>query len=118
MNPATATRQEIRDFVKANSEELLRHIELGGNPHQKSLDQKDLLDAELSSLTDEERSRFNAIYLEEMNANSYGMLDSAAKMNQQALEANIKHAQGEYSTMSWVAAFIILLITAIVFIKH
>lgn len=114
MNPATATRQEIRDFVKANSEEVAGYAQQGGNPQHKVLDQKDRLEARLADVTDEERARFYLIYSEELQANSHALLEDS----QRALQADLKRVHGGYSTTSWVVAFIILLVTAIVFIKH
>lgn len=84
MNYATATRAEIRELVRINSEELLEFAKSGGNAHQKQLDQADLIDEEVARLAEDERERFYKIYVEEMNAKSQETLEKASRMNEQA----------------------------------
>jgi DNA-directed RNA polymerase specialized sigma24 family protein len=113
MNPATATRQEIRQFVEGESAELRKFAEQGGNPHQMSLDQKDRLEANLAHLTDEEREKFYAIYIEEMNANTAQVMADTQKMNQQAFEIEMNRAQGQQSGYLWATVIIAMAITAL-----
>lgn len=68
MNPATATRLEIREFVRLRDEEMRRIISSGGNSNHFLIDQKESLEAMLSDLSYEQRSKFMDIYVEELEA--------------------------------------------------
>ncbi|RXT72245.1 hypothetical protein B1F77_26870 [Pseudomonas syringae] len=68
MNPATASRSEIREYVRIDGEALAAFGRAGGNIHQMALDQQDVVEGLLDGLSSEQRNRFNKIYLEEVNA--------------------------------------------------
>ncbi|WP_163021231.1 hypothetical protein [Pseudomonas viridiflava] len=68
MDPATASRAEIREYVRVNGEALLAFAQQGGNVYQLSLDQQDAMDALIANLSEDEKIRFLNIYTEEMNA--------------------------------------------------
>lgn len=110
MNHATATRAEIREFVRINSQEMLEFARTGGNAHQKSLDQKDLLEEQLAPLTQEQRDRFYAIYAEELNANSEQLLANAQKTNDQA--ALIESGDKSFGTIIIIGCIVVAVIAA------
>lgn len=68
MDPAIATRAEIRDYVRVKGEILLAFAQEGGNVHQKSLDQQDEVNELIAHLSDDEKVRFLNIYTEEVHA--------------------------------------------------
>lgn len=70
MDPAIATRSEIREYVRIKGEILLEFAQQGGNVHQKALDQQDEVTDMISHLSDEEKVRFLNIYTEEVQARS------------------------------------------------
>lgn len=70
MDPAIATRPEIREYVRIKGEILLEFAQQGGNVHQKALDQQDEVTDMISHLSDEEKVRFLNIYTEEVLARS------------------------------------------------
>ncbi|WP_288076746.1 hypothetical protein [Pseudomonas sp.] len=108
MNPATATRAEIREFVRKKNQELVDFSKAGGNPHQKSLDQKDLLEEQLAPLTDEQRDRFYRIYAEELNANNEQMLSDAQKADRQA--AMIEAGDGGFGRVILLGFVVVVVI--------
>lgn len=65
MNPATASRPEIREFVRAQEEEKARVVATGGNAVQVDLDQSDALHELIKDLDNEQKHRFFDIYTEE-----------------------------------------------------
>ncbi|NQD57477.1 hypothetical protein HP546_19250, partial [Pseudomonas sp. CM25] len=65
MNPATATRQEIRQFVLEREQARLAIAKVGGSIQHAELDQQDELGELLKDLSFEEKERFLNIYTEE-----------------------------------------------------
>ncbi|MND94067.1 hypothetical protein D3C76_103650 [compost metagenome] len=80
MDPAIATRAEIRDYVRTKGEILLAFAQEGGNVHQKSLDQQDEVTALIADLSDEEKVRFLNIYTEEVNARAAQLEQDSNKL--------------------------------------
>lgn len=113
MNHATATRAEIREFVRINAEELLEFSRAGGNAHQKSLDQKDLLEEQLAPLTDEQRDRFYTIYAEEMEANTQHALYKLNNPPVETVDLNPQPSTVEIGSQS-ISGILILVVAAVV----
>ncbi len=116
MNPATATRAEIREFVRLNSEEILEFASTGGNPHQKSLDQKDLLEERLSSLTDEQRDRFYSIYAEELHASNEHALHKLKSAPSETVDISPQDSKVEIGTQSWGGILILVAVVVAAFL--
>lgn len=68
MNPATASRPEIREFVSAQEQEKAKALATGGNAEQVDLDQSDALHELIKDLGNEQKHRFLGIYTEEKSA--------------------------------------------------
>lgn len=70
MNPATATRSEIRAFVVEREQKLLAIRKAGCNAVHAEIHQLDELDELLKDLSPEEKERFLRIHTEEAIARS------------------------------------------------
>lgn len=77
MNPATATRAEIRDFVRMNCEAVIAAASSGESYDRVILDQRDQREAILAGMTKEQAGRFMAVHAEESEIASKIMLDKA-----------------------------------------
>lgn len=86
MNPATASRSEIREYVRIDGEALAAFGRAGGNIHQMVLDQQDVVEGLLDGLSGEQRNRFNKIYLEEVNATTAKLREDLIKIENPPLE--------------------------------
>ncbi|WP_122544372.1 hypothetical protein [Pseudomonas viridiflava] len=86
MNPATASRSEIREYVRIDGEALAVFGRSGGNIHQMILDQQDVVEGLLEGLSGEQRGRFNRIYLEEVNASTAKLREDLIKTGNPQLE--------------------------------
>jgi len=80
MDPAIATRAEIRDYVRIKGEILLEFAQEGGNVHQKALDQQDEVTDLIAHLSDDEKVRFLNIYTEEVNARASQLEQDSNKL--------------------------------------
>ena len=61
-------RASIRQLAEKEAEELLKIAREGGNVYQKSLDQKDEIEAFVNTLSPDDQARFHSIYTEEVDA--------------------------------------------------
>jgi hypothetical protein len=61
-------RKTVRALAEANSLELRNIALAGGNPYQKSLDQKDKINALVASMSEDDAVSFLNMYTEELNA--------------------------------------------------
>ncbi|MCA5970175.1 hypothetical protein KBY08_00405 [Pseudomonas sp. P135] len=86
MNPATASRSEIREYVRIDGEALAAFGRAGGNIHQMILDQQDVVEGLLEGLSIEQRDRFNKIYTEEVNASTAKLREDISKIESPQLE--------------------------------
>uniref|UniRef100_A0AAU6W3X3 Uncharacterized protein n=1 Tax=Pseudomonas phage Cruim01 TaxID=3138528 RepID=A0AAU6W3X3_9VIRU len=86
MNPATASRSEIREYVRIDGEALAAFGRAGGNIHHMILDQQDLVDGLLEGLSIDQRSRFNKIYTEEVNASTARLREDISKIENPQLD--------------------------------
>lgn len=113
MDPALATRSEIREYVRVNGAELLSVAQSGGNVYQKSLDQQDEVDELIGHLDDDVKLRFLNIYTEELNART-------AQLNQDTsviLENAAKAEQSSQNIGGIIALVIFLALALFIIIK-
>ncbi|MEE4662770.1 hypothetical protein V2L09_02410 [Pseudomonas alliivorans] len=117
MNPATASRSEIREYVRIDGEALAAFGRAGGNIHQMILDQQDVVDGLLEGLSIEQRNRFNKIYTEEVNASTAKLREDISKIESPQLETvdiNPQPSTVEIEPTSSKGIFVILGLVAVV----
>lgn len=88
----TLDRQAVRRYVNKDSEELLAAAARGENIHQIALDQQDRFNEQLKNLPPDESLALQAMYTEELNANTLHMSAEADRLNRQADDLNQKAA--------------------------
>ncbi|WP_314384948.1 hypothetical protein [Pseudomonas brenneri] len=113
MDPALATRSEIREYVRVNGVELLSVAQSGGNVYQKSLDQQDELDELIGHLDDDAKLRFLNIYTEELNART-AQLDQDTNV---ILESAVKAEKSSQEIGGIIAGVIFLALALFIIIK-
>ncbi|WP_156510864.1 hypothetical protein [Pseudomonas sp. p21] len=88
----TLDRQAVRRYVKTDSDELLAAAARGENIHQIALDQQDRFNEQLKNLPPDEALALQAMYAEELNANTLHMSAEADRLNRQADDLNQRAA--------------------------
>ncbi|WP_440061473.1 hypothetical protein ACTAB0_11485 [Pseudomonas syringae] len=113
MDPATASRADIREYVRVNGEALLAFAQQGGNVYQLSLDQQDEMDALIANLSEEGKIRFLNLYTEEMNARTSKVNHETAEL----VSATAKSEVADSQIGSALAAIALLILFIIVISK-
>lgn len=118
MNPATATRLEIREYVIARELEGRQVAQSGGNLNHLKIDQSEAFEAMFAGVTYEQRSRFMEIYLEEIDAHldhleRHPPAPPPPKPNPelQTLEKQI------HSNLIWLAVSVVVIIVGVVLLR-
>lgn len=119
MNPATATRQEVREYVIARELEGRQVAQSGGNLNHLKIDQAEQFEAMFAGVTYEERSRFMELYLEEIEAHldhleRHPPVQPPAKPNPelQALEKQIN------LNLIWLIVALVVIIVGVVLLRR
>lgn len=76
-------RRSIRKLVEKQSAELRSISEVGGNFHQRHLDQQDQIDEYIATLNQEERLKFLTIYAQETEAQNKATADKIEELRRQ-----------------------------------
>jgi hypothetical protein len=100
-------RKAVRALAEMHSAELRAVAEAGGNPHQKSLDQKDQIYEFIETLSIEEKTAFLNMYSEEAEACTKQMVDGTHVALAKA-EAESNSAQAVVGIIGLVVLLVIL----------
>lgn len=111
MDPANATRAEIREYVRMKGEVLEAYGLDGGNVHQKALDQQDEVDDLISHLPDDQKLRFLNIYTEEIRARTSQLQQQASQIEMATAQAEVdqRHLGSVISGGVAIAIFVVIL---------
>lgn len=110
MDPAKATRAEIREYVRVKGEILLAFAQDGGNAHQKALDQQDEVNDLIDHLSDEEKIRFLNIYTEEVTARSSQLQQDTSNLLAAAASAEAENQKIGSAIAGVIFVAVVLLI--------
>lgn len=105
MNPATATRQEIRQFVLEREQARLAIVKAGGSIEHAEIDQHDELCELLKDLSFEEKERFLNIHTEEGIARIHINAKADAEKNLR----KVKNENDLHAKHAWVVAFLVVI---------
>lgn len=110
MEARKVDRLAVRELVRKHVDELHVCARAGGNPHQKALDQRDLVAEMVAGLSVEDQGSFYRVYAEEMDA-------STAQVESGARHSQLRTAQGEEeSEMMWKAVGVIFIAAIAIFL--
>ncbi|WP_313740463.1 hypothetical protein [Pseudomonas sp.] len=109
MNPATATRPEIREFVRERYERRAAIEKAGGNARHAEIDQQDELAALVAGLADDQRDRFLCMYTEEASAH----MSAAIQAESEKFIADMRKEREGHKAVAWalIAIVAVLVIT-------
>lgn len=107
-------RMAVRSYVEKDCAALRECAEKGGNVHQLSLDQQDILDGHLANLSDEEKVAFLDVYTQEMNAMNAHMVSETDRLNIQTEQTLAKIESDRGAAEAFGKGIGVLIIFAIV----
>lgn len=111
----TIDRSSVRALVASEGEYLAAVAATGGNVHQVALDRQDEISKFATGLPAEDIGNFYALYNEEIAAAARASSDRVLANSAAETAKLVQRAQdaGNFSTWVSIAAFFIILITAI-----
>ncbi|QHF03347.1 hypothetical protein N015_13385 [Pseudomonas asturiensis] len=113
MNPATASRAEVRDFVKARTQERFDAKKKGENVAHVELDQQDALEDLVKDLDHAEKERFLRIFVEEATA-----AIQAEQPDSDKIIRDMKRANGQEAKVAGVVMILVIVVVLLLVLKN
>ncbi|MGK5039914.1 hypothetical protein ACQ4WQ_06205 [Janthinobacterium sp. GB1R12] len=112
-------RALVRNLAVKNFEALQAAAIAGQNTHQLALDQSDEIETFIKTLPPEDRSKFSALYEQELNAATQASIDKTMAINSQTANQLLDNVTKTNNVSIWISiiAFFIVLIGFIKMIK-